>query len=202
MNILVGVQILFGLFAIGSGAIVLRGVFRGTLRCKCTVRFLEFSILASIAGLLPLTHRLTPLHAISMLSEYCSGAAVLAWHKFRLAGNRRSAFAFLNLVVLYLNVVSVSVRLLRLSPLFPRAAMQAHSIVYIAQFVFALFFVVLGFLAVRKCHAEPGRVSGGASLATRCPEREETKSSLSRTASRGGSFKVFGTLSALTMNRM
>ncbi len=155
MKILSGIQILFGLFAIGSGAIVLRGFFGKALRYKCTDRFLEFSLLASIAGLLPLTRNLTPLQVICMLSVYCSGAIVLAWLKYRLVGNWLSVFAFFIPVVLYLNVVSLSVQLFRQSPRLERAAMEAHLGVYIAQFLFAVLFVVLGVLAVRQSHAEP-----------------------------------------------
>jgi hypothetical protein len=160
MKTLECIQIVFGMLAIGSGAIVLRGVFRRAPRCKYTVRFLEFSLLASIAGLLPLTRHLTSLQAICMLSVYCSGAVVLAWLKFRLAGNWRSVFAFFIPVVLYLNVVSLAVRL---SPNLAIAVMDAHLSIYVAQLLLAAFFAVLGGLAVRKFHAEPARFSKMAS---------------------------------------
>jgi hypothetical protein len=212
MNILGGIQILFGLFAIGSGAIVLRGILRRALSCKCTARFLEFSLLASIAGLMPLTRHLTPLQAMCMLSVYCSGTVILAWLKYRLASSWRSVFAFLIPVILYFNVASISVELLRQSPRFVRAAMGAHSVdVSIAQFLFALSFAVLGFQAARRFHAEPTRFPKEpsayapyqlGSLATTAPKAEGMKSSVSPTESRTGGFKVLDSFSALSMRRI
>ena len=144
----------FGLLAIGYGAIVLRGILRRSLSRKWVVGFLRWSLLASMAGLLPLRHQLSLIQGVCMLLVYCSGVVVLAWRKFRLAGLWRPVFAFFIVVVLYLNVVSVSIRLFEYSPLFAMASTVSDSCFVIAQFYFASVFVVLGELAVRKCHAQ------------------------------------------------
>jgi hypothetical protein len=94
-----------------------------------------------------------------MLSVYCSGTLILAWIKLRLAGNWRSLFAFLIPVVLYLNVVSLAVRLFLPFPTLASTVLEAPLSAYIAQLLFAVFFAVLGVLAVRKFHAEPVRFS-------------------------------------------
>jgi len=154
MKILGWIHVVLGLLAIGSGAIVLRGVLRVALSGNRVVRFLRYSLIASLAGLLPLTGQLSPIQGICMLSVYCSGAVVLAWRKFRLAGLWRPVFAFFIVAVLYLNVVSVSIRLLKHSPLFAMASTESGPRFISAQFFFASVFAMLGVLAVRMCHAQ------------------------------------------------
>jgi hypothetical protein len=154
MKIFEWIQVVLGLLAIGSGAIVLRGVLRVALNGSRVVRFLEYSLIAGVAGLLPLTHHLSPTQGICMLSVYCAGAVVLAWRKFHLAGLWRPVFAFSIVAVLYLNVVSVSIQLFNHSPLFAMAATESGSHFEIAQFFLASAFAVLGLLSVRMCHAQ------------------------------------------------
>jgi hypothetical protein len=105
-----------------------------------------------LAGLLPLTRHLLPIQGICILSVYCAGVIVLAWRKFRLHGLWRSVFAFSIVAVLYLNLVSVSLRLFTCSAQFEMASTKSGSLFEIAQFVFASVFAVLAVLAVRKCH--------------------------------------------------
>jgi hypothetical protein len=154
MKILGWIHVVLGLFAIGSGAIVLRGVLRVALSCNRVVRFLRYSLLASVAGLLPLTRPPSPIQGICMLSVYCVGAVVLAWRKFHLAGLWRPVFAFFIVAVLYLNVLSVSIRLFVHPALFAMASTESGPCLEIAQLLFASVFAVLGVLAVRMCHAQ------------------------------------------------
>jgi hypothetical protein len=154
MEILGWIQVVLGLLAIGSGAIVLRGVLRVALSGNRVVWFLRYSLIAAFSGLLPLTRHLSPVQGICMLSVYCTGAVVLAWRKFCLAGLWRSVFAFFIVAVLYLNVVSVSFLLLKHSPLFAMASKESGLRFEIAQFFFASVFAVLGVLTVRRCHVQ------------------------------------------------
>jgi hypothetical protein len=153
MTILGWIQVALGLLAIGSGAIVLRGILRIALSGNRVVRFLRYSLLAALAGLPPLTRHLSPIQEICILSVYCAAAVVLACFKFRLAGMWRPVFAFSIVAALYLNVVSVSIRLFEYSSLFAMASTESVSRFEIAQFCFASVFAVLGVLAVRMCHA-------------------------------------------------
>lgn len=148
------IQVALDLLAIGSGAIVLYGILRVVLSGHRVVRFLECSLIASLAGLLPVTHHLSPIQGICILSVYCAGAVVLAWRKFRLAGLWRSVFAFLIVAVLYLDVLSMSIQLFKHSSLFSMTAMDSGPRFEMAQFFFALVFAVLGVLAVRTCRAQ------------------------------------------------
>ena len=152
MNILGIIQIVLGLLAIGSGATVLNGVLKVSLSGRRVVRFLECSLIASVAGLLPLTRHMSPIQGICMLSAYCAGAAVLAWRKFHLAGLWCPVFAFFIVAVLYLNVVGLSIHLFNHSPLFAMAGTEFGSRFGITQFLLASAFVVLEVMSVR--HAQ------------------------------------------------
>ncbi len=154
MSILGWIQVALGLLAIGTGAMVLRGFLLVTLSGNRVVTFLRYSLIASLAGLFPLTGHLSPIQRICMLSVYCSGTIILAWRKFHLAGLWRAVFAFLIVAVLYLNVASVSIQLLNHYPLFAMAATEPGSLLGIVQFFLASAFAILGVLALRMCHAQ------------------------------------------------
>jgi hypothetical protein len=157
MNILGGIQVVFGLLAVGYGVIVMRGVLRISLSGERARRFLRYSLIASVAGLLPLSHHLSLNQGICMLSVYSSAVVVLACLKFHLAGLWRTVFAFSITVVLYLNVVSLLIQLFNRPHFFATATSGAYSVLEITQFLLAAFFAVLEVLAVRKCHVEPAR---------------------------------------------
>ena len=152
MIILGWIQVVLGLLAIASGAIVLRGVLKVALGGNRVVWFLRFSLIAAVAGLLPLPRYFSTIQGICMLSVYCSGAVVLAWRKFHLIGIWRPVFAFFIVALLYLNVVFVSIRLFALSPLFAIASTESGSIFDVAQLCLASVFAMLGVLAARMCH--------------------------------------------------
>jgi hypothetical protein len=157
MKILVWINLAFGVLATGYGTLVVRGVLRRSLRGKWPTRFLACSLLASLAGLLPFTLHLAPIQQICMVTVYCTAVAIAAWLKFHLFGIWRPVFALSVTAVLYLDVVSWAVQLFTNSRLFATALAGPLSAFHVIQFVFAALFVVLGVLAVKKCHAEPTR---------------------------------------------
>jgi hypothetical protein len=144
-----------GLLAAFAGVIVLRGVFRQTLSSASTVRFLRWSLVASLAGLMPLTRHLAPVQQTCMVSVYCSGAAITAWLKFGLVGRSRRIFAVAITGILYLDVVFVATRLFRNPPLFTAPLGNPLPFFQLTQILFAAAFIVMGILAVRKCRIEP-----------------------------------------------
>jgi len=153
MEFLEWVQVLCGLWAIGSGANVLHGVLKVKLRWNRVVRFLRFSLITSMVGLLPLSRHFAPIQGICMLSIYCAGTAVLAWRKFYLAGLWRPVFAFFIVCVLYLNVVSVSIRVFSFAPALAEASLKSGSLFEMVQILLASVFAVLAVRAVGVCHA-------------------------------------------------
>jgi len=127
------IQVLLGLLAIGSGTIVLHGVLKVKLS---GIAWSGFKIQPDCECSRPpaSNSHLSPIQGICMLSVYCAGAAVLAWRKFRLAGLWRSVFSLSVVAVLYLNVVSMSIRLFEHSVLFAMASMESRSHFAVAQF--------------------------------------------------------------------
>jgi hypothetical protein len=148
----------FGLFAALAGLIVLGGVFHRRLSSKSTVQFLRWSLIASLAGLMPITRHLTPVQKICIVSVYCSGAAIVAWLKFGLVGSSRRIFALSVTAVLYFDFVFVATRLFRNQPLFTAPLAQPLSFLQLFQVLFAAAFMVVGIVAATKCRIEPARV--------------------------------------------
>jgi len=160
MNLFGWINLVFGLLAAFVGVIVLRGVFKRTLSSASTVRFLRWSLVASLAGLMPLTHHLSPVQQTCMVSVYCSGAAIIAWLKFDLVGRSRRIFALSVTAVLYFDIVFVATRIFRNPPLFIARLAQPLPFFQFVQILFAAAFIVLGIVAVRKCRIEPTRMPG------------------------------------------
>jgi len=161
MMILFGwINLAFGLLAAFAGVIVMRGVFSRTLSSASTVRFLRWSLLASLAGLMPMTRHLTPVQQTCIVSVYCSGAAIVAWLKFGLVGSSRRVFALSVTGVLYFDLVFVATRLFRNPPLFTAHLASPLPFFQFVQILFAAAFIVLGFIALRKCRIEPARMPG------------------------------------------
>lgn len=159
MNIFGLISVVFGLVAIVTGAIVVRGFLRRTLSGHSIIRFLSYSLIASLGGMLPATHRLAPIQEISMLSVYCSGLVMVAWYRFHFVGIGRPVFAFLNTVILYLNVLSVLTWLSKNVHRFSTPAIQSLSVLQVMQFSFGVIFAALGILAARNVVLEPGRLA-------------------------------------------
>jgi hypothetical protein len=149
----------FGLLAAFAGVIVLRGVFQRTLSSGSTVRFLRWSLFASLAGLMPLSRHLTPVQQICIISVYCSAAAIIAWLKFGLLGHSRLIFAFSVTAILYLDIVFVATRLFRNPPLFAAPLANPLPFFQLVQILFAAAFIVLGIMAVKKCRIETATIA-------------------------------------------
>ncbi len=158
MNIFGWINVAFGFIAAFAGVIVLRGVFHKTLSSASTVRFLRWSLIASLAGLMPLTRHLSPVQQICILSVYCSGAAIFAWLKFGLLGRWRAIFALSVTAVLYFDFASVSANLFRNSFLFTPSTAPSLSLFELVQVLFAAGFIVLGILAAKRSQILPSKL--------------------------------------------
>src|ERR1700757_4267740 len=78
LNIFAPINLGFGLLAAVAGCTVLGGLFQRPLSSTSTARFLRWSLVASLAGLMPFTRHLMPVQQVCMLSVYCSAAAIVA----------------------------------------------------------------------------------------------------------------------------
>ena len=158
MKVFGWINFAFGLFAALVGVFVLRGMFHRRLSSASTVRFLRSSLIASLAGLMPLTRHLTPAQKISILSVYCSGVAIVAWLIFGLLGRWRRIFVLSVTAVLYFDFAFLSIRVFRNSLLFTPLTAQPFSFFQLVRILFAAGFIVLGILAVRSCQIEPAKL--------------------------------------------
>jgi hypothetical protein len=145
------INLAFGSLAAVAGVLVFRGVFHRPLSSGRTIRFLAASLIASLAGLMPLGRQVTPVQEICILSVYCSAGAIVAWRKFGLVGRSRRIFAVCVTAVLYFDVVFVSMGIFRKSPLLATPLLQPLSPFRVVQMLFAAAFILLAVLAVRKC---------------------------------------------------
>lgn len=155
MNIFGWINLAFGLLAAVAGIIVLRGVFHRPLSSASTVRFLRWSLVASLAGLMPLSRHLTGVQLICILSVYCSAAAMIAWRKFGLVGHSRQIFTHSVTALLYCDLVFVATWFFRTPPLLTAPLARPLASFQLVQILFAAGFIVLGILAASKCRIEP-----------------------------------------------
>jgi hypothetical protein len=156
MNIITFLHVVSAQVAIASGAKVWRGLISGELLAKWAVRFLRCSLVASLIGLLIPLHPFLPIQAISMLSVYVSGTAILAWRRYHLAGAWRSIFALTATIVLYLNVAVVVAQGFKLViPIMALTPASAQPAFLVTQFLVMAVLVVLGILAVKGFQNRP-----------------------------------------------
>ncbi len=97
--------------AVFSGTIAVTDLLARRLCRRRIVLFLRCSLGSNIAALLFALHSQLPSQKVAMVAVYGAGVAILAWRKFHLQGLWRSAFAFSLVVVLYLNMVALSIQM-------------------------------------------------------------------------------------------
>jgi hypothetical protein len=151
LNILTFIHIVLSLFAICAGTEVLFGLLAGKLVEKWTVFYFRCSLAASVSGLLLSVHLFSRTQWLAMASVYVSGAAILGWRKFHLAGAWRSICAFSCTTVLCLNILLLTTQAFEHVPALKVLAPTLSESTFIAsQLLEALFIVVLGLVAVRR----------------------------------------------------
>jgi hypothetical protein len=144
------VYVLCDLLAVGFGAKVLFWLLSGELLHNSTVFFLRSVLAASIIGLFLPSHHLPKTHAVSMLSVYVSGVAILAWKRFHLVGAWYSIFALSTTVILYFSVlVAIAQPLLASSPFAVLVPLRSKSCLALTQYFVMALFAGLAILAVK-----------------------------------------------------
>jgi hypothetical protein len=145
------VHILFGLIGLGTGIMVLFGMFAGQLLDKWSAIFLKCALAASVTGLLFPTHHFLPTHGAAMLEIYASAMAVLAWRRFRLAGVWALIFALSMIFTLCLNILVAIAHIFEYLPVFTlMAPAQPKLLFLITESMVMLFFAGLGVFTVKR----------------------------------------------------
>src|ERR1700716_3493964 len=98
------IHVIISLIGIGSGLIVLFGMFGGKRLDGMTALFLVSTVLTSLTGyLFPFEH-LLPSHVVGGISLVVLAVALLARFSFHLAGGWRRTYVLTAVMALYLNV--------------------------------------------------------------------------------------------------
>lgn len=151
LSILTFIQFAFCLLAIGAGTKVMSGLFAGVLIERRVVAFFRCSLAASVTDLLYSLQHLSHFPWIAMSSVYVTGAAVLAWRKFHLAGLWRSICACSTTIVLCLNILLLGAYIFnRVPALTALAPTESEPAFLLSQLVIIGLFVVLGTIAARR----------------------------------------------------
>jgi hypothetical protein len=145
------VYVLCDLLAVGFGAKVLFWLLSGELLHTSAFFFLRCVLAASIIGLFLPSHHFPTTHAVSMLSVYVSGVAILAWKKFLLVGTWYSIFALSTTVILYLSVLVAIAQAIRASsPFSVLVPVHSNSTLALSQYIVMALFAGLAILAVKS----------------------------------------------------
>jgi hypothetical protein len=144
-------HVIITLVAIGSGLIVVGGMFASHKLPGTTALFLFTTALTSVTGFLFPIHGFTPALGVGIVACIILAVALFALYKERLAGAWRWIYVLTAIVSLYLNVfVLVAQSFMKVSALNALAPTQSEPPFAITQVVVLVIFVLIGLIAVVK----------------------------------------------------
>jgi hypothetical protein len=144
-------HVLITLVGILSGLIVLFGMLGNHRMNRMTATFLLFTVATSVTGFLFPIHGLTPALILGMMSMVVLTMAILARYTFAMHGNWRWTYVITAIIAQYFNsFVLVVQSFLKIPPLHALAPNGSEPPFAIAQGIVLLFYVVMGYLAVRR----------------------------------------------------
>jgi hypothetical protein len=124
---------------------VVLGILTGKPLKRGPIVFLKCALVASATGLLFPFHHFLPTHWAAMAAVYVSGAAVLAWRKYHLAGIWALLFALSTMLVLCLNILVLIAHVFR--TLIPT---QSKPPFLITELMVMLLFAGVGLFTVKR----------------------------------------------------
>jgi hypothetical protein len=144
-------HVIITLVAIGSGLIVVGGMFASHKLPGTTALFLFTTALTSVTGFLFPIHGFTPALGVGIVACMILAVALFALYKERLAGAWRWIYAITAIVSLYLNVfVLVAQSFMKVSALKALAPTQSEPPFAITQAATLVIFILIGLIAVVK----------------------------------------------------
>lgn len=162
LNFLRFIHVAFGLIAIGAGAALLLRMLTGEFLEKWAAVFLKSALAASVTGLLFPLHHLQPTHVAAMFGIYVSGAAVLAWRRFQLAGTWALTFALSIIILVAVSTFVAIAHAFRFVPVLRALApTQSAPAFVVTEIVVILPLVALGVFAVCRFCSQPAHSSLG-----------------------------------------
>jgi hypothetical protein len=145
------VHVLLSLVGIGSGFVVMFGLFTGKRLDGWTALFLATTVATSVTGFgFPVDH-LLPSHKVGIISLVVLAVAILARYALHLVGAWRRIYVVCAAVALYLNVfVGVVQAFLKVPALTAMAPKQTEPPFVISQLVVLALFIVLTIVATKR----------------------------------------------------
>jgi hypothetical protein len=144
-------HVIITLVAIGSGLIVVGGMFASHRLPGTTALFLFTTALTSVTGFLFPIHGFTPALGVGILACVILAVALFALYKEHLVGAWRRIYVITAIVSLYLNVfVLVAQSFMKVSALNALAPTQSEPPFAVTQAVVLVIFILIGLVAVVK----------------------------------------------------
>jgi hypothetical protein len=149
------VHVIISLIGIGSGLVVLFGMFTAKSLPALTALFLWTTVLTSVTGFgFPVEH-LLPSHIIAILSLVVLAICFAARYYTRMAGKWRAIYVVTAVIALYLNCFVLVVQSFqKIGPLHVLAPKGNEPPFAIAEGLVLVLFIVAGILAVKRFHPE------------------------------------------------
>jgi len=147
------IHVIISLIGIGSGLVVLFGMFGSKRLDGMTALFLATTALTSLTGFgFPFEH-VTPGIILGILSLLVLAIAIPARYSFHMAGKWCAIYVITAVIALYFNCfVLIAQSFLKIPALHALAPKGNEPPFAIAQGVLLVLFIVAGTLAVRKFH--------------------------------------------------
>jgi glucan phosphoethanolaminetransferase (alkaline phosphatase superfamily) len=146
-------HVIITVVAIGSGLIVVGGMFASQRLPGMTALFLFTTLLTSVTGFLFPIHGFTPALGVGIVACVILAIALFALYSKQLAGPWRWIYVVTAIISLYLNVfVLVAQTFMKVSTLNALAPTQSEPPFAITQVVVLLVFILVGLIAVADFH--------------------------------------------------
>ena len=147
------IHVIISLIGIGSGLIVLFGMFGGKRLDRMTAVFLATTALTSLTGFGFPFEGVTPGIILGILSLLVLALTIPARYSFHMAGKWRAIYVITAVIALYFNCfVLIAQSFLKIPALHALAPKGNEPPFAIAQGILLVLFIVAGTLAVKKFH--------------------------------------------------
>lgn len=150
------VHVAISLIAIFSGIVVVLGMIRNMRLNVVTALFLLTTVLTSVTGFFFPFKGVTPGIILGILSLIVLFFAILARHAFHMRGSWRWIYVVCSVLALWFNFfVLIAQSFQKVPALHALAPKGSEPPFLIAQVIFMIVYIVLGYSAVKKFHPTP-----------------------------------------------
>jgi hypothetical protein len=151
-----GLHVIISLIGIGTGFIVLLGLFRGKLLVPWNGIFLVATILTSVTGFFFPFTKVTPGIILGVLSLIALVIAVFALYVRHLSGGWRRAYAITAMTAQYFNVFVLIAQLFRKVPALHAIAPTGTEVPFkVSQLILLVLFIYFIAIAAKRFRASP-----------------------------------------------